>query len=92
MSRGYESVSGLMQPYSRHNSQKTQHIVGNEIQRERPELALMPVRHIFIGKCGKGGKRATKACSHQQSPPIMLVVGAPGKNIPNDDAAQDVHR
>ena len=46
-----ESASGLMQPYSHHNSQKTQHIVGNEIQRERPELALMPVRHIFIGKC-----------------------------------------
>src|SRR5436305_8825521 len=83
-------ASGVMKPYSQHNSEKAQHIVGNEIQRKFAKLALMPVRHIFISKCGKGGKRAAKTCGHQQSPPIILVVGAPGKNIADNHAAQNV--
>jgi hypothetical protein len=84
-------ASGMMQPDSEHNSQKAQHIGGDQIQGKGAKLALMPVRHIFISKRGKGGERATKTCGHQQTPAIMFVVGAPGKNIPNDDAAQNVH-
>jgi hypothetical protein len=90
--RPKKAASSVMQPYSQHNREQAQHIVGSEIQSKCAKFTLMPVRHIFISKRREGGKRAAETCGHQQSPAIMLVVGAPGKNIPDNYAAQDVYR
>jgi hypothetical protein len=45
-----------MQPYSEHDSNKAQKVIGEQIQRECTELAIMPIGHTLVRERGEGCK------------------------------------
>jgi len=53
-----------MQSYSDNDSDKAQEIIGEQIQRERTELGLMPIGHTFVRERGEGCKGSTEPCGH----------------------------
>jgi len=53
-----------MQSYSDNYSDKAQEIIGEQIQRERTELGLMPIGHTFVGERGEGCKGPAEPCRH----------------------------
>jgi hypothetical protein len=53
-----------MKPYSKHDSNKAQEIIREQIQRECTELVLMPIGHTLVGERREGCKCSAESGGH----------------------------
>src|SRR5581483_3869315 len=81
-----------MEPDTDNNCRQAKDIVRRDIKQKSCELSFMPVRHAFIGESGESCECSTESSSHQQSPPVVFVIGCPGEDITHGNATQNVHQ